>query len=167
MDITRWSIPKSDWLYFLQLKMELYSQKKKRRMKVDCGSCHELLIDKFKFKWKKTGKITKALSSVQFSHSVISDSLRLHGMKHARLPCPLPTPGVYSNSCPLSQWCHPAISSSVIPFFCCLLSFPTSGSFPMNWLFESGGQSIGALILPMNIQDWFPLGWISWISLKF
>ena len=92
--------------------------------------------------------------------SVMSDSLRPHGLQHARLPCPSPSPGVYSNSCPLSQWCHPAISSSVIPFSSRLQSFPASGSFPISQLFVSGGQSFGAsaLVLPMNIQDGFPLG---------
>ena len=106
---------------------------------------------------------------VQFSHSVMSDSLRPHELQHARPPCPSPTPGVYPNSCPLSQWCHPSISSSVIPFSH-LQSFPTSGSFQMSQLFASGGQSIGVSastsVLPMNIQDWFPLGWTSWISLQ-
>ena len=100
-------------------------------------------------------------SSVQFSHSVVSDSLQPHGLQHARPPCPSPTPGVYSNSCPLSWWCHPTISSSVAPFSC-LQSVPTSGSFAISWLFTSGGQSIGASAsasaLPMNIQGWFPSG---------
>ena len=104
-----------------------------------------------------------AFSSVQFSHSVRSDSLRPHGLQHARLPCPSPTPRAYSNSCPLSQWCYPTISSSVVPFFSHLWSFPASGSFPMSQFFISGGQSIGvsasASVLPMDIQDWFPLGW--------
>ena len=107
--------------------------------------------------------------SVQFSCSVMSESLWPHGLQHARLPCPSPTPGACSNSCPLSQWCHPSISSSVIPFFC-LQSFPASGSFAMSQFFTSGGQSIGvsasASVLPMNIQDWFPLGWTGWISLQ-
>ena len=108
------------------------------------------------------------ISSVQFSHSVVSDSFQPHGLQHARPSWP-PTPGVYSNSCPLNQWCHPTISSSVIPFSSCLQSFPASGSFPMSQFFPSGGQSIGASasasILPMNIQDWFPLRWTPWISL--
>ena len=107
-------------------------------------------------------------SSVQFSHSFVSDSLRPHGQQHTRPPCPSPTPGVYSNSCPLSQWCHPTISSSVVPFSSCLQSFPASGSFQMRQFFTSGGQNIGvstsASVLPMNIQDWFPLGWTGWIS---
>ena len=92
----------------------------------------------------------------------MSDSLCPHGLQHARLPCPSPTPGACSNSCPLSQWCHPTISSSIVPFSSCLQSFPGSGSFPMSQFFSSGGQSIGASVLasvlPMNIQDWFPLG---------
>ena len=109
------------------------------------------------------------LSSVQFSRSVVSNSLRPHGLQHAKPPCPLTTPRVYSNSCPLSPWCHPTISSSVIPFSSHLQSFPASGSFQMSQFFASGGQSTGASdsasVLPMNIQDWFPLGWIGWISL--
>ena len=109
-------------------------------------------------------------SSVQFSHSVMSDSLRTHGLQHTRLPCTSPTPGAYSNSCPLSQWCHPTIYSSVVPFSSCLQSFPPSGSFPRSQFFASGGQSIGvsasASVLPMNIQDWFPLGLSGLISLQ-
>ena len=109
-------------------------------------------------------------SLVKFSHSVVSDSLWPHGLQQARPPCPSPTPRVYSNSCPLSQWCHPAISSSVIPFFFCLQSFPASGSFQMSQFLASGGQSIevsaSASALPINIQDWFPPGWTSWISLQ-
>ena len=102
--------------------------------------------------------------SLQLSRSVMSDSLQPHGLQHARLPCPSPTPRAYSNSCPSSQWCHPTISSSVIPFFSYLQSFPASGSFQMSQLFASGGQSIGASaatsVLPMNVQDWFPLDWL-------
>ena len=109
-------------------------------------------------------------SSVQFSHSVVSDSLQPHESQHARPPCPSPTPGVHSDSRPLSQWCHPAISSSVVPFSSCPQSLTASESFPMSQLFAWGGQSIGvsgsALILPMNIQDRFPLGWTDWISLQ-
>ena len=101
-----------------------------------------------------------------FSHSVISDSLWSHGLQHARLPCPSPSPGVCSNSCPLSRWCHPTISSSAIPFSSCLPSFPASGSFPMSRLFASDGRSTGgsasASVLPMNIQGWFPLDWLIW-----
>ena len=110
------------------------------------------------------------LGSVQFSRSVLSDSLQPHGLQHARPPCPSPTPRVYPNSCSLSQWCHPTISSSVIPFSSCLQSFPTSGSCQMNQLFTSGGQSIGVSastsVLPMNTQDWSPLGWTGWLSLQ-
>jgi len=109
-------------------------------------------------------------SAVQFSHSVVSDSLWPHRLQHSRPPCPSPTPRVYSNSCPLSQWCHPTISSSVVPFSSRLQSFPASGSFQMSHFLTSGGQSIGVSasvsVLPMNIQDWFPLGWTSWISLQ-
>ena len=104
--------------------------------------------------------------SVQFSHSVVSDSLRPHGLQHSRPPCPSSTPRVYSNSCPLSQWCHPTISSSVVPFSSHLQSFPASGSFQMSQLFTSGGQSIGvsvsASVPPMNTQDWSPLEWTGW-----
>ena len=108
--------------------------------------------------------------SVQFSCSVVSDSLWPHGLQHTRLPCPSPTPRACSNSCPSSRWCHPTISSSVIPFSSCLQSFSASGSFQMSQFFPSGGQSIGvsasASVLPMNIQDWFPLGWTGWNSLQ-
>ena len=109
-------------------------------------------------------------SSVQFSRSVMSDSLRPHEPQHARPPCPSPTPGVYPNSCPFSRWCHPTISSSVIPFSSCLQSLPASGSFQMSQLFASGSQSIGVSastsVLPMNTQDWSPLEWTGWISLQ-
>ena len=106
----------------------------------------------------------------QFSRSVMSDSLWPHEPKHARPPCPSPTPWVYPNSHPSSRWCHPAISSSVIPFSSCTQSHPASGSFQMSQLFASGGQSIrvsaSASVLPMNTQDWSPLGWTGWISLQ-
>ena len=111
-------------------------------------------------------------SSVQFSCSVVSDSLQPHELQHTKPPCPSPTPGVYPNSCPLSRWCHPTISSSVIPYSSCPQPFPASESFPVSWLFASGGRSIGvsasasASVLPVNIQDWFPLGWTGWISLQ-
>ena len=99
----------------------------------------------------------------------MSDSLWPHGLQHTRPPCPSPPPGVHSDSCALSQWCHPTISSSLVPFSSCLQSFPASGSFQMSQFFASGGQSIGVsaltLVLPMNIQDWSPLGWTGWISL--
>ena len=100
----------------------------------------------------------------------MSDSLGPHGLSHARLPCPSPTPGACSNSCPSSQWCHPTISTSIIPFSSCLQSFPASGAFPMSQISLSSGQSIGASalasVLPMNIQGWFSLGLTGWISLQ-
>ena len=109
-------------------------------------------------------------SSGQFSHSVVYNSLQPRGLKHARPPCPSPTPGACPNSCPSSRWCHPTILFSVIPFSSCFQSFPASGSFPMSQFFTSGGQSIGASasasVLPMNVQDWFPLGLMGWISLQ-
>ena len=110
------------------------------------------------------------ISSVQFSRWVLSDSLRPHELQHARPPCPSPTPRVHSNSCPSSQWCHPAISSSVVPFSSFPQSLPASESFPMSQLFTWGGQSIGvsalASVLPKNTQDWSLLEWIGWISLQ-
>ena len=110
-------------------------------------------------------------SSVQFTCSVMSDSLRPHGWQHTRLPCPSPTPGVYSNSCPLSQWCHPAISSSVVPFSSYTQSLPASESFPMSQLFTWGGQSTGvsalASFLPKKSQGWSSSEWTGWISLQF
>ena len=109
-------------------------------------------------------------SSVQFSHSVVSDSLRSQEPQHSRPPCPSPTPGVQTNSCASSQWCYPAISSSVVPFSSCPQTFPASGSFPMSQLFAWGGQSTGLAasnsVLPLNTQDWSPLGWTGWISLQ-
>ena len=108
--------------------------------------------------------------SVQFICSVMSDSLWPHELQHARPPCPSPTPGVHPNPCSLSQWCHPPISSSVTPFSSCPQSFPASGSFQMSQLLASGGQSLGVSasksVLPMNTQDWSPLGWTGWISLQ-
>ena len=110
------------------------------------------------------------ISSVQFSCLVVSDPLQPHGLQYARPPCPSPTPGVDSNSCPLSWWCHPTISPFVVPFSSHLQFFPASGSFQMSQFFAPGGQSIGvsasASVLPMNIQDWSPLGWTCWISLQ-
>ena len=108
--------------------------------------------------------------SVQFSRSVVSNSLWPHELQHARPPCLSPTPRVHSNSCPSSRWCHPAISSSVIPFSSCPQSLPASESFPMSQLFAWGGPSTGvsalASVLPKNTQDWSPLGWTGWISLQ-
>ena len=117
----------------------------------------DAITGSFDWKWK-------------WSRSVVSGSLWPHGLQHTRPPCPSPTPRVYSNSCPLSWWCHPTISSSVIPFSSCFQSLPASGSFLMSRLFASSAQSIGvsasASVLPMNIQDWFPLGSTGWISLQ-
>ena len=111
-----------------------------------------------------------AFSWVHFSHSVVSNSSLPHGLQNTRLPCPSPTPAVCSNSHSSSLWCHPTISSSVDTFSSCFQSFPASGSFPMSQFFSSGGQSFGvsasASVLPMSIQDWFPLGWTGWISLQ-
>ena len=107
---------------------------------------------------------------IQFSHSVVSNSLQLYELQHARPPGPSPTPAVCSNSCPLSQWCHPTVSSSVVPFSCHLQSFPASGSFQMSQYFAAGGQSTrvsaSASVHATNIQDWFPLRWTGWISLQ-
>ena len=121
-------------------------------------------------KWVFMFTVVVYVSSVQFSHSVVSDSLRLHESQHARPPCPSPTPGVHSNSRPSSQWCHPAISSSVVPFSSCPQSLPASESFPMSRLFSWSGQSTGvsalASFLPKNTQGWSPLKWIGCISLQ-
>ena len=119
----------------------------------------------------KAATNSKVSSSVQFSRSVVSsDSLRPHGLQHTKPPCPSPTPRVYSNPCPLSEWCHPTITSSVFPFSSRFQHFPASGSSQLSQFFASGGQSTGvsasASLLPMNIQDWFPLGWTGWISVQ-
>ena len=110
------------------------------------------------------------VSSVQFSRSVVSDSLQRHELQHARPPCPSPSPGVHPNSCPSSRWCHPAISSSVVPFSSCPQSLPASESFPVSQLFAWGGQSTrvsaSASVLPVNTQDW-SVGWTGWISMQF
>ena len=110
------------------------------------------------------------ISSVQFSLSVLSDSLWPHEPHHTRPPCPSPTPGVYLNPCPSSRWCHPTITSSVVPFSSCPQSLPAAGSFQMSQLFASGGQTIGVSastsVLPVSTQDWSPLGWTGWISLQ-
>ena len=105
-----------------------------------------------------SGNAPVSICSIQFSHSVVADSLWPHGLQHARPPCPSPIPGVYSNSCPLSQWCHPTVSSSVVPFSSCLQSFTASGSFPMSWFFSSGGQSIGVSSGLISFRmDWLDL----------
>ena len=145
------------------------NQPERSESKADTGGAETLLWDSWILCNQQIMKIFNKISSVQFSRSVMSDSLRPHGLQHTRLPCPSPTPGVYTNSYPLSQWCHPTISSSVIPFSSCLKCFPASGSFPMSQFFSSSGQSIGVSastsVLPMNTQDWSPLGWTGWISL--
>ena len=129
-------------------------------------------IGKTKHLFKKTRdtKGTFHAISVQFSRSVMSNSLRPHEPQHARPPCPSPTPRVHPNPRPLNQWCHPTISSSVIPFSSCPQSFPASGSFPVSQLFASGGQTTGVAastsVLPMNTHDSFPLGWTGWIALQ-
>ena len=119
---------------------------------------------------QQDSKLTAPISSVQFSHSVMSDSLRPHELQHARPSCPSPAPGVHSNSRPLSRWCHPAISSSVVPFSSCSQSISASESFPMSQLFTWGGQSTGvsalASFLPKNTQGWSPPEWTGWISLQ-
>ena len=121
-----------------------------------------------KYSWAHYSSIIKI--SVKFSCSVRSDSLQPHELQHTRPPCPSPTAEAYPNSCSLSRWCHPTISSFVVPFSSCPQSFPASGSFQMNQLFASGGQSTGVSasisVLPMNTQDWSPLGWTGWITLQ-
>ena len=120
--------------------------------------------------YRKMIQLSFQLSSVQFSLSVVSDSLQPRETQHARPPCPSPTPGAYSDSRPSSQWCHPAISSSIVPFSSCPQPLPASESFPTSQVFTWGGQSTGvsasASVLPMNTQDWSPLGWTGWISLQ-
>ena len=120
--------------------------------------------------WGRGHKFDHWFCSGQFSHSVVSDSLQPNESQHARPPCPSTTPRVQPNPCPLSWWCHPTISSLVVPFSSCPQSFPAPGSFPMSQLFSSGGQSIrvsaSASVLPMNTQDRSPLGWTGWISLQ-
>ena len=147
------------WVHIIQFS----SNEVLESAKISCGDRNQMSCCQ---EWLKAWKV----ASVQFSRSVLSDFLRLHESQHARPPCQSQTPGVYSNSCPSSQWCHPAISSSVIPFSSCSQSLPASGSFPISQLFAWSGQSIGvsasASVLPMNIQDWFPLGWTSWISFQ-
>ena len=125
----------------------------------------------FMYCWSLAWRILSiTFSSVQFSCSVMSDCLWPQEPQHARPPCPSPTTGVHPNLCPFSRWCHPTISSSVIPFSSCPQSFPASGSFPTSQLFASGGQSIGVSaltsVLPMNTKDWSPLEWIGWTSLQ-
>ena len=144
--------------------------RRRGRWKWEKIKCHLSKWDGVGLPKSGPGKITAkdptthacVIKELLFSHSVVPDSLWPHKLQHARLLCTLPTAGAYSNSCPLSWWCHPTISSSVIPFFSCLQSFPASGAFQMSQFFTSGGQSVGVSawtsVLPVNIQDWFPLG---------
>ena len=130
-------------------------------------SLYEFFLNSY---WCNSFVYINAKPSVQFSCSVVFDSLQPYELQHARPPCTSPTPGVHSNSCPSSQWCQPVISSSVVPFSSCPQSLPASESFPMSQLFSWGGQSIGvsasASVLPKNTQDWSPLEWTGWISLQ-
>ena len=156
-----------DWLDLLAVQGTLKSLLQQQNSKASILYHSAFFMGPTRTSYMTTGK-TMALT--QFSHSVVSDSLWPHGPQHARLPCSSPTPGACSNSCPSSRWCHPTISSSVILFSSCLQFFPASGSFPMSEFFTSDGQSIGVSastsVLPMNIQDWFPLGWTGLISLQ-
>ena len=165
-----WTIISMFWTWNQDDKALLSSSKHFKR-----GTCNisspAIVTQRYK-PWVKTKTPYQPLlgSSVQFSRSVVSDSLRPHEPQHARPPCPSPTPGVYPNTCPSSWWCHPTISSSVVLFSSCPQSLPASGSFPMSQLFAWSGQSIevSALAsgLPKNTQDWSPLGWTGWISLQ-
>ena len=153
-----WCTSQLDWVGQCPLKVHIHLEPVCRTLFVNKDFAHII-----KLTWGHIGLF------LLFICSVVSDSLWPHRLQHARLPCPSPTPRACSNSCPLSQWCHPFISSSAIPFSSCLPSFPSSGSFPMSQLFKWGGQRIGASasasVLPVNIQVWFPLGWTGWIYL--
>ena len=156
-----WPSSREIWLQVkkqqLELVMEQQTASKRGKGDIKTIYCHPAYL-------------TFMQSSVQFRHSVLSNSLQPYGLQHTGPPCPSPTPGVYLNSCPLSWWCNPTISSSVTPFSSCLHSFPASGSLPMSQFFTLGSQRIGASasasVLPMNTQDWSPLGWTGWISLQ-
>ena len=140
-------------------KQQLESDMEQRSFQTGNGVCQGCILSPCLFNF---------YAELLFSHQVVSGTLQPHGLQHARLPCLSPPPEICPSSCPLNQWCHPTISSSVP--FSCLQSFPASGSFQMSQFFASGGQSTGvsasASVLPMNIQDWFPLGWTSWISMR-
>ena len=148
-----------DWFNFLAVQGILKSLLQHQLSKASILQCSALIMVQPSHPYTTTGK---TISSVQFSHSVMSNSLQAHGLQYTRPPCPSPTPRVYSNSCPLSQWCHPTISSLVVPFSSRTQSFPASGSFSVSQFFTSSGQSIGisasASVLPVNIQDWLPWG---------
>ena len=153
-------------------RCESWTIKKAKHWRIDAFElrCYRTLL---RVPWtarRSNQSILKDMSSVQFSCSVVSNPLQPHESQHVRPPCPSPTPGVHSNSCPSSRWWHPAISSSVIPFSSCPQSLPAWGSFPMSQLFAWGGQSTGvsasASVRPVNTQNWSPLGWTGWISLQ-
>ena len=156
----------------LPASWEIYMQVKKQKLEPDMEqqTGPKLGEEYVNGVYSHLAYLTYMQSSVQFSRSIVSKSLQPHESQHARPPCPSPTPRFYSNSRPLSRWCHPAISSSVIPFSSCPQSLPASESFPVSQLFAWGGQSIGvsasASVLPMNTQDWSPLERTSWISLQ-
>ena len=158
--LTQGHFPYMRVLYFSEIK-DLYNLYEK-----DSGSLMNQTRDKNCLPQNTNFQVR----SVQFSHSVMSNSLWTHESQHTRPPCPSPTPGVYSNPCPSSRWCHPAISSSVVPFSSYPQALPALGSLPMSQLFTRGGQNTGvsasASVLPMNTQDWSPLGWTGWISLQ-
>ena len=183
-NVLAWKVPQAEEPGRLQSmglkKSQTWLMSKKQQQGsnlVFCGaeiSCTSARCNSFAFLLVKIICIIiislQLIRSVQFSCSVVSNSLWSHELQHGRPPCPSLTPRVHPDSCALSQWCHPAISSSVIPFSSCTQSLPASGSFPISQLFTWGGQSIGvsasASILPMNTQDWSPLGWTNWISLQ-
>ena len=148
-------------LWTINVRSYYYQTMWKNDLKTNFSQYSEYVIQKVNLLFKV---------SVQFSRSIVSDSLRPHEPQNTRPPCPSPTPRVYPNLCPLCWWCHPTISSSVVPFSSCAQSFPASGSFQMSQLSTSGGQSIkvsaSTSVLPMYTQDWHPLGWTGWISLQ-
>ena len=156
-----------NWFDILAVRRTLKSLLQHHNLKILILRCSAFFTIQLSHLYMTTEKI---ISSVQFIRLVRSDSLQPHEPQHARPPCTSPTPRLHPNPCPLSQWCHQTISYSVIPFSSCPQSFPASGSFQMSQLFAWGGQSIGASastsVLPMNTQDWFPLGWTGWISLQ-
>ena len=156
--------------YYLAIKRNKLFLSETTRINLFLKNLSIVDLQSFRCTAKWFSYICVCIQFSQFSHSVVSDCLRPHELQHARSPCPSPTPRIHPNSCPSSRWCHPAISSSVVPFSSCPQSLPASGSFPMSQFFASGGQSIGvsalASVLPKKSQDWSPLGWTGWISLQ-
>ena len=152
------------FLFFLSRYLGIYLSNNRATLCLTFWRTAELFSKVSTSLYKPTSNLSVQFSSVPQLYLTLCDP---HGLQHARPPCPSPIPGVYSNSCPLSQWCHPIISSSIIPFFSSYQSFLASGSFQMSQFFTSGGRSIGVSasvsVLPMNVQDWFPLGWTGWI----